>query len=196
VARQIDNTTFYKKALKVHKKSVKALHWNSKKSQEIRFEMIEKLLPSDLSEFSIVDAGCGFADFYLYTQRKKNLPSSYVGLDVMAEMVDEAKSRTKQEVLKCDILSDELPLSDYYICSGAMNILTKFETHLFIQKCLDASKKGFVFNLLKGEDDSLLYNYFTPKEIEKIAKANSCEMRVIEGYMPRDFSVSLIKSEA
>ena len=193
MAREIDNTTFYKKALRVHKKSVKALHWNSVDSQEIRFEVLLELLPSDLFDATLVDAGCGFADFYLYLQAKQRLPSSYVGLDVMAEMVAEAQKRTAQKIIQCDILQDELPEADYYVCSGAMNILTHFETHLFIKKCLDASKKAFVFNLLKGKDDSMVYNYFTPSQIKKIAETFHCEVKIIEGYMPRDFSVALFK---
>jgi len=195
LARKIDNTTFYKSALKKHKKSVGALHWNSVESQESRFKVLHQLLPSDLSAFTLVDAGCGFADFYLYLQKRENLPLNYTGLDVMSEMVNIAQEKTKQRILECDILQDELPKADYYVCSGAMNILSKFETHLFIKKCLDASKKAFIFNLLKGKDESMVYNYFLPSEIKKIAKKYECKVEIIEGYMPRDFSVKLSHSE-
>lgn len=191
MAREIDNETFYRSSLERHSDSVEALHWNSYESQQMRFSILHQLLPSDLSEATLVDAGCGFADLYLYLQKRKNLPSSYIGLDVMSEMVKIAQERSAQSILQCDVLKDELPKADYYVCSGAMNILTPFETHLFIKKCLDASNKAFVFNLLKGRDKSMVYNYFLPSTIKKIAKKYACKVEIIEGYMARDFTVKL-----
>lgn len=193
MARKIDNRTFYKGALKKHKEGVGALHWNSVESQESRFKVIYQLLPTDLSEATLVDAGCGFADFYLYLQKHSKLPSKYIGLDVMPEMVKVARKKTKQTILECDILTQNIPQADYYVCSGSMNILSKFETHLFIKKCLDASNKAFIFNLLKGKDESMVYNYFLPSEIKEIAKKYNADVEIVEGYMPRDFSVKLSK---
>ena len=59
----IDNKKFYSRSLKRYGKSVKALHWNSKESQQIRFEQIILLLPECMQNYKIIDAGCGFADF-------------------------------------------------------------------------------------------------------------------------------------
>jgi len=195
VSRKIENRVFYKASLKKHKNDVKALHWNSKESQEIRFEIIDKLLPSNLEDATLVDAGCGFGDFYLYLQSKNHLPKNYIGLDVMPEMVCEAKKRTAQNIYKCDIIYEELPQADYYICSGAMNILSRFETHLFIQQCLKASNKAFIFNLLEGEDDSMVYNHFFPSEIKSLAKELKVRIEIIRGYMPYDFTTCLSKKE-
>ncbi|MGB5966021.1 MAG: class I SAM-dependent methyltransferase, partial [Sulfurimonadaceae bacterium] len=118
---------------------------------------------------------------------------SYVGLEIMESMVEEARKKVECDIRVCDVLYDPLPGADYYICSGAMNILTRDETFAFISRCLSASRKGFVFNMLEGEDESMVYNYYRPKEIEAIAKELGAAFQMTKGYLPRDFTVLLLK---
>jgi len=188
-----DNKTFYNTSLEKYGKSAQGVRWNSQKSQFIRFKILVNFLPKEIDRLSIVDAGCGFGDLYLYLKEEYKAPKSYVGLEMMQEMITEAKVRTGCEIYDCDILKDKLIEADYYVCSGAMNILTCFETTLFISRCFKASKKGFIFNLLEGEDESLVYNYFLPKEIKKIAKELGATIKIKKGYLERDFSVAFYK---
>jgi len=191
---RIDNQKYYNEVVVRHGVSAQGVHWNSQATQYKRFEVLLSLL--DLDEHSnVVDVGCGFADLYLYMQEKKIAFNSYIGLEVMESMVIEAHKRVDSEIRVADVLFDTLPVADYYICSGAMNILTRDETYLFIQRCLNASKKGFVFNLLEGEDESMVYNYFRPNEIENIAKELEVSYIMKRGYLPRDFTVLLTKQE-
>lgn len=186
---RIDNTKFYKSALKKHGHTSQGVHWNSDDSQHIRFQVLLDFV-EDIETASIVDAGCGFGDLFCFMPTK---PLSYCGLDVMEEMVIEARERTGCEIFHKDVLTDSLPRADYYFCSGAMNILTHFETHLFIRRCFEMSEKGFIFNLLLGEDDSLVYNYMQVQEIEAIAKTLDAQADFKTGYLPRDVSVYLKK---
>jgi SAM-dependent methyltransferase len=187
---RVENEIFYNAALQKHGLTCKALHWNSEQSQNLRFKVLLSLLSEDISSCTVVDIGCGFGDLYHFMKSK---PLQYIGIDVMDEMVHEAKKRTGCEILKLDGLYDELPLADYYFCSGAMNILQKFETHLFIQNCYKASKKGFIFNILEGEDESLVYNYFKENEIKTLAKQLGAKYEIKKGYMHKDISVGLFK---
>ncbi|MDA3946445.1 MAG: class I SAM-dependent methyltransferase [Helicobacteraceae bacterium] len=190
---RIDNSKYYNEVVQRHGVTARGVHWNSQKTQYKRFEILLEMI--DLSaEESVVDVGCGFADLYLYMQKKSTLPYSYVGLEIMESMVDEARKRVDCEIRVCDALFDPLPKADYYICSGAMNILTREETTLFIRRCLNASTKGFVFNLLEGEDESLVYNYYRPEEIEAVAKELGVSYKVKQGYLPRDFTVLFLKT--
>ena len=166
---RIDNHNYYTTAIARHGNSAQGVHWNSQDTQYKRFEVLLGML-DDLAASEIVDAGCGFAELYRYMKGQGRLPRSYVGLEIMETMVEEALKRVACDVRVCDILRDPLPEADYYVCSGAMNILTREETVLFIRRCFAASRKGFVFNLLEGEDESLVYNYCQPKEIEAMAR--------------------------
>ena len=190
---RINNDAFYSAALAKHGMTSQGVHWSSDHSQVTRFKMLCRFLPDDLGNWSIADAGCGFGDLYLYLQKEQQQPKRYTGLDIMPAMVTEARQRTGCEIRQCDILHDQLVEADYYLCSGAMNILTRFETHLFIRRCFAIANKGFMFNLLKGDDESMVYNYFLPREIKQLGRELGAVVRIKEGYLPRDFTVAFYK---
>ena len=191
---RVENRDFYKKTLQRYGFSPEALHWNSKENQEKRFRVLLSLIKEDnLSKCTIVDVGCGFGDLYHYMPQK---PLRYTGIDVMDEMVEYAKKHTGCEILKLDACVDEMPMADYYICSGAMNILSPFETYQFIGNCYRYAKKGFVFNILEGKDESLVYNYFQERKIRAVAKELGAKIKVVKGYIQKDMSVALYKEES
>ena len=190
---RIDNKAFYENAIKRYGCTAKGLNWNSKHSQHLRFDAIHALLEPHLTSSKIVDAGCGFGDFYLFLKQKGSLPRRYIGYDVVDEALFVARKRTKQCCIKCDVLQDTLEGADFYIASGSLNILGRFETFLFIRRCYEACEKGFVFNLLKGEDKEGHFNYFLPHEIESYAREFAKEVTIFEGYMDGDFTVFLKK---
>ncbi len=192
---KIDTKKFYAASLKKYGKTAQGLHWSSDEAQQIRFEILRRLLPKELGLYHIVDAGCGFGDLYLYLEEKNSLPLHYSGIDCMLEMVEEAKKRTSCEIFTGDILRDSLMEADFYCCSGAMNILDPFETQLFIRRCYDAARYGFVFNILRGERDDLLYNYMQVEAIEAIATTLKATCKITTGYLEYDMSVALYKQE-
>jgi len=161
----------------------------------IRFKIILKLLPNDLSSVSIADAGCGFGDFYIYMKNQNKLPNSYIGIDSIQNICQIASRKTSQKIINLDICKDDLPTTDYYICSGALNILTYFETYQFIHNCFKTSKKGFIFNALYGDKLSKHYNYLTKQNIYKIAKGLKIkDILFIENYLENDITVLFLKS--
>ena len=187
---RIDNEKFYKSSIKKYGLSAKGVQWNSLSSQKIRFEIILKMLPKDLHNYTLVDAGCGFGDFYNFLKSKNQLPLKYIGIDTLDTMVSIAQKKTSQKIIKADICKDKLIEADYYICSGAMNILDKFETHLFIQNCYKHSKKGFIFNILYGDKESETYNYINMKKIKQIAKHLKVrDIKTSTSYLKSDITV-------
>ena len=192
---RIDNHKYYSEVMERYGVSAQGVHWNSQQTQYKRFEILLEMISLSPEE-SVADVGCGFADLYLYMQHTGILPQSYVGLEIMEPMVEEARKRVDCEIRVCDALVDALPKADYYICSGAMSLLTRDETYTFIRRCLNASTKGFVFNILEGEDESMVYNYFRPKEIEAFARELGSGYEMKRGYLPKDFTVFLKKETA
>ena len=192
---RMENGRYYGEVVERHGVSAQGVHWNSKATQYKRFEILLSMI--DLSEEDVlVDAGCGFAELFFYLQKQRINLGRYIGLELMEEMITAAQKRATLDLRQCDILSDPLPQADYYFCSGGMNILTREETKLFIRRCFAASTKGFVFNLLEGDDDSLLYNYYRPEEIASMAEVLDADFSLKRGYLPRDFSVALLHKSA
>ncbi|MHC3995084.1 class I SAM-dependent methyltransferase [Thiomicrolovo sp. ZZH C-3] len=190
---RIDNRCFYTTALERHGLTAGGVHWNSDASQSKRFEVIASLLPDTLDGVTLTDAGCGFGDLFCYLREHRRTPLHYLGLDCMDPMVEEARKRTGCEIRRADILHDALDAADYYVCSGAMNLLTPAETRRFIERCYAASRRGFVFNLLEGDDDSIAYNYMRPSTVRKIAQELGANVQIRRGYLKRDFTVALYK---
>ena len=191
---RIDSEKFYQSAIEMHGTSAKGVNWASKKNQIVRFENILKLLPKDIHQYSLVDAGCGFGDFYGYLSKYKSLPKEYLGIDSLIDMYSIASENTGCEILIANICTDEIPVKDYYICSGALNVLTKFETHQFIANCYKSSKKAFIFNALHGDKDSETYNYLTIQEIKLIAvELKVGELILRDGYLENDITVGFIR---
>ena len=191
---KIDSEKFYTSAIEVHGTTAKGVNWHSKESQFIRFDVILELLPKKLETFRIVDAGCGFGDFYLYMQKRKNLPKEYIGIDSLVDMYSIASEQTACEILIADICKDPLPSTDYYTCSGAMNVLQEFETYLFIKNCYTSSKIAFIFNILHGDKESQTYNYLTTSKIMSIAKELDVKDVVFkEGYLEGDITVGFFR---
>ena len=60
---RVDNEKFYTSAINVHGITPKGVNWSSKDSQEVRFKMILQMLPPNLENSSIVDAGTSFISF-------------------------------------------------------------------------------------------------------------------------------------
>lgn len=158
--------------------------------------MILDLLPDDLSTCSIVDAGCGFGDFYNYLVKKQNLPQKYIGLDYLDEMCSIAEEKTAQEILHVDACKDTIPKADYFICSGALNTLSMFDTYLFIQNCYSTCSYGFIFNILYGDKKSDTYNYMNLKQIQKIAQDLGVKEVILkENYLENDITIGFFKEK-
>jgi SAM-dependent methyltransferase len=191
---KIDNKTFYSTAIEKYGITAKGVNWHSKESQKLRFDIILDMLPQDMSSYSIADAGCGFGDLYLYMLKKKRAPKEYIGIDSLEEMYAIALNNTGCEIVVADICADKLPSADFYVCSGAMNVLESFETHLFVRNCFLSCRVGFIFNVLHGKKKSQTYNYMTTAEIEQLAKDLDVKKVLIrDDYMDDDITVMFLK---
>ncbi len=189
----MDNDRFYDESIRRYGTGAKGVHWKDEKSQIRRFSVLLEMLPPDLRDATLVDAGCGSAALYGYMIQRGCELKHYTGLEIKTEFIDAAKERFPGlDLRRCNVLYDRLPESDWYVCSGAMNILRRDETKAFITRCFAAAKQGFVFNLLEGDaSDSMLYNYFRPQEIRPWAEEMGASMRWRRGYLRGDFTVLL-----
>ena len=187
---RIDQKDFYEKNIATYGMTAGGVAWDSARTQRRRFAAIASRL-GDLRNDSLVDAGCGFGDFYLYLREKGNLPKNYIGLDLCEAMVEEGRRRTGCRILRRDILRQSLPVADWYVASGSMNLLTRTETAIFIRRCFEHSRKGFVFNLLEGREREGIFSYWRPAEVRKFCANLGTKIEIVEGYLEGDMTVAL-----
>lgn len=190
----MNNQNFYKNAYKKHGISAQGLNWSSVKSQRVRFEVITSLLKDELITCSFVDAGCGFGDLYLFWQKCGLHVKSYEGIDSVQSSIDICQERLPKISFTCkDILKDDLPYADWYIASGTLNILSDFQTWLFLENILTYSKRGIVFNILEGNKQSENFNYQKKEDIIAFAKSKGFTCRLINDYLKNDITVEIRK---
>lgn len=187
---QKDNTSFYKKAIKKYGISAQGVHWNSEFTQYMRFEILSTFIKDEIKQLSIIDAGCGFGEYYNYLFDNDLKPKSYIGIDCEEQMIELASKRFLDiDFYIKNVLYDELESADYYICSGALSILDKYEIFQFINKCFKASTKGFIFNFLKNDPLTKI----KVKDVLAYCKTLTKDIQIKENYLENDISIYLKK---
>jgi len=187
---QKHNKEFYSQAVSKYGISAQGVHWNSEFSQYKRFEILTDFIKEDISNSTIVDVGCGMGEYYNYLMDNELKPKEYFGIDCEPQMTTLAQKRyPKAQFELKNALTDTLPVADYYICSGAMNILDMNEFHLFILNCFEKSEKGFLFNFLIKES----YNQMSKDEVLLYCKDFSSNIQIQENYLDNDISIFLSK---
>ena len=186
----MDNKKFYHDSIKEFGVSAQGVHWNNKYTQYKRFEILTKLIKKNIKSSTIIDVGCGFGEYYNYLLNNHKIPNKYIGIDCEEEMVTISKKRfPNQDFYIQNILYDKLLNADYYISSGALNILTIEEIDIFIKNCFENSNKGFLFNFLKH----LTFNKIKEYEILDICKAYTDNIIIKENYLENDFTIFMVK---
>lgn len=188
---RVDNELFYHSGIIRHGYTPQGLRWHSKQSQEIRFDQLLLLLPSDA--LSVADAGCGFGDLCGYFRSAGKHLLRYIGLDSLDIMVKEASIRTGEAVFHCDILTDPLPPAEFYLCSGALNILTRKAAYRFIERCYRASSRGMIFNYLEGNKESKTFNYLKESDITRLGEKLGARVVFRRHYYENDCTAAFYK---
>lgn len=132
--------------------------WNSIESQELRFEMLSRVIVPD-KHFSILDYGCGFGSMFHYFEEKFE-KFDYVGYDLSEKMIEAANNKfSKQNA----VFTSQTPSKqvDYVIASGIFNIKLDNTPENWLHYIEDTiheidnlANKGFAFNVLTSYSDA------------------------------------------
>ncbi|CCG56338.1 methyltransferase type 11 [Brachyspira pilosicoli WesB] len=182
----------------------KVVDWESEEAQNLRFKaLIEHF---NMNGNVLLDVGCGVGSLAEYID-KNNINLYYIGIDIMPEMVERAKSKNYKNInpqfmtmdffKKTDIKDDV----DYIYTSGIFNLnLGNNEEFLkeAIEAFLLAARKGVCFNLLDiscKEKYGDKYYYYKKDDIllltqDILKKLNlNYKIHIEDKYLQNDFSV-------
>lgn len=182
----------------------KVVDWESEEAQNLRFKaLIEHF---NMSGNVLLDVGCGVGSLAEYID-KNNINLYYIGIDIMPEMVERAKSKTYKNISpqfmtmdffkKTDIKDDV----DYIYTSGIFN-LNLGNNEAFLKEAIEAfllaARKGVCFNLLDiscKEKYGDKYYYYKKDDIllltqDILKKLNlNYKIYIEDKYLQNDFSV-------
>lgn len=152
---------YYSEKIERHGDTPLGVDWNGKEGQVIRFQQLCKVIDTGrVGRLSLSDIGCGYGALLDYLTENYDL-SSYLGIDVSAEMIEIAKARNaKMHASRFLLTSEPDVISDYSVASGIFNVRLgrkDAEWHdymLDMLAILDRSSRfGFSFNCLTSYSD-------------------------------------------
>jgi SAM-dependent methyltransferase len=150
---------FFRERVKSFGPTHRAVDYNSRKAQEIRFLQLMKLTTGP-GPYSINDYGCGYGALARFLLDRGHR-FTYCGLDISKEMTD-AASRLVPEGASWRFVNDpaDLEAADYTVVSGTFNLkldAPAAEWERLVLACLKeiagVSRKGFGFNMLTSYSD-------------------------------------------
>ena len=126
-----------------------------KHSAESRQLQMLGLVLEGNDDVSLLDVGCGYghlADLIL----RKNMGIEYSGVDVVPEMIRDARKRLPQfNFYNADFLDAEISDYDYLVCNGILTqklSATTLEMNMFfadfVRKMYNHAKVGIAFNVM------------------------------------------------
>ena len=200
----------YENLYKKYDKSPLSLQHANISQQQKRYEIIStKIKP----HFSIIDFGCGFADFYKFLSKNKNYDGKYTGIDIVPSFINENKKQflknEKVNFINNNLLEiEKISSVDYSIACGTFNnFIPNLEGKEYLQnsllKLFNISRVGISFNLLSTyvdyKDSSLFY--FDPKEVFdycKLKLSPYVELKhdyiLNEGGYPYEYTIHVSKN--
>lgn len=174
--------------------------WNSRESQESRFEVLAQV--GQLDGASILDVGCGLGDLseYLRTRGVANL--SYLGIDINDDMLAAARRKypnatfERRDLLACPLENDRF---DFVFGSGIFNmVIPNWAQVTFgtLRRMYDCARKAVAVNFLSrlSGNANPAARYSLPSEILAFLERQLSGRFVLRhDYRKNDFTVFIYK---
>jgi SAM-dependent methyltransferase len=178
--------------------------WASAEAQELRFAVLVDNVPLDGR--TLLDVGCGLGDLWAYL-KGCGISADYCGVDLLEEMAAAAGSRNPDARFVCgDIFNININMDrdaavfapderfDVVFCSGMLNLELGNNTEFLpaaLARMLKLSREHMVVNLLHARNEMRYPHctYYDPDEVIKILEQMPCKVRLIDDYLPNDFTV-------
>lgn len=148
--------SYYTGKIQEHGPTPRGVDWSCPLTQELRF--IQLLRLCDFSRpFSLNDVGCGYGALVGFMGRRhRGAKVDYLGVDVSAAMIAQAKSQwARRKNVSFAVACDAPRQADYTVASGIFNVRLNEAPDkwlAFIRHCLRAfarnSRLGFSVNFL------------------------------------------------
>jgi len=185
----------YEHRISPHRENFDVLDWASSASQRRRFRVLADHVP--LAGKTLLDVGCGLGDLRAYLE-ERGIGVDYTGVDVLDKMIAACRSRFGGGRFVCaDTFADpppEVGRFDVVFTSGIFNLDLGNNLEFLpsaVRRLLWLADEYLVFNLLNARTSYREEGYFfyKPDDVLKILDGEPCEIRLLDDYLPNDFTV-------
>jgi SAM-dependent methyltransferase len=187
----------YRRLIQPGRENFEILDWAAESTQKLRFAVLAGQV--DLHRRRLLDVGCGLGDLLEFLA--DDLDLDYTGLDITPELLDLARrNHPAARFVQGDLFGEDPPLTgehfDVVFCSGTLN-LNLGNNMAFLGRAFDrmlgvtAPAGQTVVNLLNDRldnTDDRYFHYNLPAVLE-IVQPMCSDVRVIDDYLPNDFTL-------
>lgn len=161
----------YAEYIERHGPNWKGVDYSNAERVQLVFGQLTRIW-DDGAPASVLDYGCGYGALLGYLEEKNFPLTSYVGFDVTAPMVEQARAvYGDREVARFVNDDADLEPADYVICAGVFNSKLDAdvdEWHRHVVSCIERiwplARKGLAFNMLTSysEPEKMRSDLFYP----------------------------------
>jgi SAM-dependent methyltransferase len=139
----------------------RTLGWDTLENQRVRFNTATNTI--NMSNLSILDVGCGLADFHAYLRNTDINISSYTGIDINSDLIEACRKKDHEakDFKVRNILTNPMPSDSYDIVTmfGVLNFkFKKLKNETFakemIKQGFNAARNVLVVDMLSTKIDS------------------------------------------
>ncbi len=175
--------------------SAQTLNWTNKRNQLIRFNTLARI--GNLQGKSILDVGCGLADFYDYF-KTHDIECSYYGIDIVPEFITQAQKKYPGVNVAVDDIFKITDPYDFIFASGSLSFTVEDNDAFYqgmIRKMYDLATVGVGFNMLDSDyyNRDNIYAVYNAEETLDFCRGFAARTYLIRGYSEGDFTVFMYK---
>jgi hypothetical protein len=175
-----------------------SLLWASPKTQAARFRAL--LRACEIDGRSIVDAGCGRADFLDFLFKSGIGCEKYIGVEAMEPMAAaaEKKGHRSASIIRGDFVRNPELLdqaADVILFCGSLNTLSVFDFHLALTTAWKMTGEFLVFNFLSSESLAKAEHltWHRQEDVARFARTLTERVVVVDDYLKGDCTIGLRK---
>ena len=188
----------YRPRIDGRRKNYDVVDWASAAAQQVRFTVLADNVPLDGR--TLLDVGCGLGDLWGYL-KGRGISVDYRGVDLLVEMTASAAERNPDGRFVCGDIFDPGgcvvgpgECFDVVFCSGMLNLELGNNTEFLpeaLRRMLELSIEHMVVNLLHARSEIRYPHcaYYDPDAVMRILEPMGCRVRLIDDYLPNDFTV-------
>jgi SAM-dependent methyltransferase len=187
---------YYDRLVTQYGKSHRACDYGSALSQQAKFRVLAEVL--DLSGKSVLDVGCGLADFADFLA--KTCPDvRYTGIDLSPGMVALARAgHPGLDIRAGNVLSERFDRYDVVVANGIFYLLGTDAARMMrdlVVKMFEIATEALAFNSLSewGTEQEAGEFYANPLATVEMCRPLTPRMVLRHDYHARDFTVYLYK---